>query len=527
MSCTEGLPGQAGNKAAGLRLGPLRPTATVVLLVLPAAAELVAGGWRLGGPSLWRDEGDTLAVATRPVHGILTLLLHHQDAVHGPYYLLMHFVLAAAGTSPVTLRLPSLLASAGAASMTAVVGRRLGRASGLPAPTVIGVAAGLILVVLPRTTWYAQDGRPYAISTLLAAVASYLLIRGCEDGRARWWAGYGVAIGCLGAMDLLALTLLPAHAVSLAAVRRPAVEPGQEPGAPRRWRGFLLASGAALACLLPLVLLTSSQSRQFSWIGRPGVAAVQALLADFAGRRSLEVVVFGLAALCVTMEALSWRTPGCTLAKIALPWLVLPPVILIGVSRASTPVYSERYVMFCTPAIALLAAGGLAWLGRMLASSPRPYRWLTVVTPAATAALIVAMLIGPQLRIRLTSARPDNLARVASLVASWSRPGDGVLYVPRGAEVASQAYPAAFAGLRDIAQRKSAGASGTLRGLSVSAALLTHRFRSVSRLWTVAMGRGRYPDSALGRAEHRLVSALRLARTWTIRSITLSLYVRR
>ena len=209
------------------------------------------------------------------------------------------------------------------------------------------------------------------------------------------------------------------------------------------------------------------------------------------------MVVFGLAALCVTMEALNWRTPGCTLAKIALPWLVLPLLILLGVSQ-STPVYSERYVMFCTPAIALLAAGGLAWLGRMLASSPRPYRWLTVVVPAATAALIVVMLIGPQLRIRLTGARPDNLARVASLVAGRTRPGDSVLYVPRSAAVASQAYPAEFAGLRDIAQGKSADASGTLRGLPVSAAVFARRFRSVSRLWTVVMGRGRFPASALG-----------------------------
>lgn len=526
MSCTDRLPGQAGITAAGLRLSRRRVAATATLLVLPAAAELVVGGWRLGGPSLWRDEGDTLAVATRPVRGILTLLLHHQDAVHGPYYLLMHFVLAAVGTSAVTLRLPSLLASAGAASMTAVVGRRLGRASGLHAPTVTGVAAGLILVVLPRTTWYAQDGRPYAISTLLAAVASYLLVRGCEDGRARWWAGYGAAIGCLGAMNLLALTILPAHAISLAVVRHQVAEPGRERAGPRGWRGFLVASGAALAWLLPLVLLTSSQSRQFSWIHRPGAAAVRALLADLAGQRSLEVVVFGLAALCVTMEALNWRTPGCTLAKIALPWLVLPLLILLGVSQ-STPVYSERYVMFCTPAIALLAAGGLAWLGRMLASSPRPYRWLTVVVPAATAALIVVMLIGPQLRIRLTGARPDNLARVASLVAGRTRPGDSVLYVPRSAAVASQAYPAEFAGLRDIAQGKSADASGTLRGLPVSAAVFARRFRSVSRLWTVVMGRGRFPASALGRVEHRLVGGLRLARMWTIRSIRLSLYVRR
>jgi hypothetical protein len=44
--------------------------------------------------------------------------------------------------------------------------------------------------------------------------------------------------------------------------------------------------------------------------------------------------------------------PG-RLVALCLPWLVLPPVILLTASRAH-PVYTFRYIVFCIPAAALL-----------------------------------------------------------------------------------------------------------------------------------------------------------------------------
>jgi len=41
-------------------------------------------------------------------------------------------------------------------------------------------------------------------------------------------------------------------------------------------------------------------------------------------------------------------------------------LILLVVS-AVKPVYVERYVVFCQPALALLCAAGLAWLARLIA----------------------------------------------------------------------------------------------------------------------------------------------------------------
>jgi len=54
----------------------------------------------------------------------------------------------------------------------------------------------------------------------------------------------------------------------------------------------------------------------------------------------------------------AWPAP---LAALALPWLLLPPVVLLTVSVAH-PIYTYRYIAFCIPAIALLAGTALAAL---------------------------------------------------------------------------------------------------------------------------------------------------------------------
>jgi len=80
--------------------------------------------------------------------------------------------------------------------------------------------------------------------------------------------------------------------------------------------------------------------------------------------------------------------------------------------------------------------------------------------------------------------------------------------------------------LRDIAQLKSPEDSATLRGTTISAQALVRRFGSVRRVWVVQMGNLGYTVTDLGRVEHQLLSRMRLAASWHIRSVLLSLYVR-
>ncbi|PRC47909.1 hypothetical protein C6A85_82530, partial [Mycobacterium sp. ITM-2017-0098] len=85
---------------------PARHLAVAPSLVGLLAVVLgVAGAER---PSFWVDEAATISAATRPMPD-LWALLHHVDAVHGLYYLLMHGWFAVAPVSEGWSRLPSSL----------------------------------------------------------------------------------------------------------------------------------------------------------------------------------------------------------------------------------------------------------------------------------------------------------------------------------------------------------------------------------------------------------------------------------
>ncbi|MFI6133455.1 glycosyltransferase family 39 protein [Micromonospora sp. NPDC051141] len=182
---------------------------------LPGLVTLAITLVGLGHAQPWRDELATWSAATRPLPD-LARLTRTIDAATGPYYLLIHAWTALAGTSPTALRLPSALAMATAAALTARLGARL-------AGDRAGLLAGLLFAVLPATSRYGQEARPYALATLLAVLATLLLVNAlCRPSRRRW-AGYAVTVAALGLLHLIALTVLAAHAVAvlLTAARGP------------------------------------------------------------------------------------------------------------------------------------------------------------------------------------------------------------------------------------------------------------------------------------------------------------------
>ncbi|MGC1214755.1 MAG: glycosyltransferase family 39 protein, partial [Micromonospora sp.] len=240
----------------------LRPAGPVWLW--PALLTLAVTLTGVGRAQLWRDELATWSAATRPV-GDLVRLAGTIDAATGPYYLLMHGWVAVFGDSTIALRLPSVLAMAGAAALTARLGERL-----VDART--GLLAGLLFAILPGTSRYAQEARPYALATLLAVLATLLLAEALR--RPSWprWGGYAATVAALGVIHLIALTLLAAHAVAVLLVRwRGPTGLGLPPardgvGRPALWR-WLVALLPAVALVTPLVLVARGQrSRQLDWV---------------------------------------------------------------------------------------------------------------------------------------------------------------------------------------------------------------------------------------------------------------------
>ncbi len=500
--------------------------------VIPALAELIVGGYRIGVPSLWRDEAATISGSQRSLSAIMTMA-RHQDAVHAPYYVLMHAVIAVGGTSPTALRIPSLIAMSLAVGVTGALGRRLARVSGLPGATAVGLLAGLALTALPLTTRYAQEARPYALATLCSVVATYVFVVALASPRWRWWVLYAVSLLLTGLFSLFAVLLAVAHGGSLIWLSRVRHEAGQDRSQAevtgviaRRW----LASCVAVAALLgPLAAFSAGQSSQLSWVRQPTPGTLASLARDFAGTTALIPVVVVAALLGCATGLGAGGGRRSLLAAIALPWLAVPPVLLLAVSFIH-PYYVERYVLFCLPALAVLVAAGLVWLvtltGRALAGRGlRPRLAVLAAVPSGILALlIVALLIGPQGEIRTAGNRPDNLAAAAAVLAGHERPGDVVLYLPRGTSVLAMAYPRPFRHVRDIGLGTSPVASGTLRGLAAPAGTIASRLAHVRRVWSVEWV---HPLDGANTPPSRLTGLLarwRLIGRWHVQSLVLRLY---
>jgi len=514
-----------------------------LVIAVPAATALVVGGYEIGGPSLWRDEAYTKDAITRPISQIFALL-GHQDAVHGAYYVLMHAVAATVGTSAVALRFPSLCAMVIAAAFTAAIGRRTaalvlapgaGRQSRLDIPALTGLLSGMVFSTAPYMTYYAQMARSYAIVTMFATIASYLLIRAYQEGRWRWWAAYAAAVALTGLFNLFGLLILAAHGVTLLLTdARGQDAQGRRIGRiPLRW---LAASAAAVIALGPLLDVAHREQEQIAWVTRPDFGTIEKLVSDFAGSRGLVLpfALLALAGLTAACLADDWRPLNP--AAIALPWLVVPPFLLIGGSFIK-PVYVERYVEFCLPALAILVGAGLVGLirlaaGQRLGRLSRPGRPGLAWLPPAVAALVIAglavALIGPQGAIRQTAARPDDLRLASAVVAANEQPGDVVFYIPVNMHVLGTGYPAPFLRLRDIALAESPIASATLTGTEItSLALLKSRFTDVRRVWVVT-GNSNYkfptPSSPLDKEKMALLTGMHILHRWQAGEVMLTLY---
>jgi mannosyltransferase len=423
------------------------------------------------------------------------------------------------------------------------------------------VTAGAVLALLPAMIRYAQEARSYAIVTMLAAIASYLLLRAIDRGRPGWWAAYGAAVFLTGLFNIFGLLIVVAHGLTLlatgwrgAAGRAPAgpyygadfdstaaaESRGRRPlGVPVGW----LAAGLAAAVLLvPLVAMAYAQRNALSWmsasapLGRDTVALAHL----WAGSPGLVWPVFGLAALGAVASVITGRR-SLSPATVALPWLVAPPAILLAISTTH-PVYDQRYVEFCLPGLAILVAAGISclWraaalgLGRLTSGGPGAVGWLACL-PAVAAAVALAVALQPaDAVVRQPSYRPDNLENEAQIIAANYKPGDIVFFIPLNDRIVSMPFPGPWQKLRDIALADSPASSDTLYGTDVSPAELLQRFTQVTRVWVVSSSevpKATYLASAqatpLDKEEFALAGAMRKVHRWRDGDTELTLYAAR
>jgi mannosyltransferase len=439
-------------------------------VLLPPLIALGFAMWHITTPSYWRDEAATMAAVNRPF-GDMLRMLGNVDAVHGAYYVIMYPLAHLFGTSELLMRMPSAIAVAVTAGFVAAIGRRM-------VTPWVGLAAGLLFAMLPVTSRFGQEARSYAMVMAIATVASYLLMRvfGAEGGRRRrWWlVGYGASLAVLGILNIFGLLLVPAHAVVVAFQLR---RRGGGKEARKLAVGWLVAAVAGVALSSPVLVLGWQQRGQIAWLANARAATWPGDMSALATVTGSTLVTVVVAAVIVFALALSsdasgarrcaWRWP---LAELAMPWMLVPPLLLIGASVIS-PIFTSRYVLMCIPAAALLGGMAIVSLGRV----------------AGPVALALALLAGVSNQIddRLPGGHSDNVRKLDIIVYRDWRPGDVVLYANPNAQSFSAAYSYGLGTLPDIAVKQAAIPSGTLAGTSVDYRTLRNRLRHAKRVWLI------------------------------------------
>lgn len=420
----------------------------------PAFVGAIGTGLALVGatvPSVWYDEAATVTAATRGWDGLWAMVAN-VDAVHAAYYLLMHGLFELVGYSPLALRLPSALAVGGTAALLVLLGRRIGGQR-------LGLLAGIVFAVLPRTLWMGAEGRSYAIAALLVTAATLVLVIARESPRRRWWIGYaGLAALSMVVFVYAALVLL-AHAVAvLAGPRDPA-------GTASRRRFALVASGALLA-VAPLALVIVQQRGQISWLPRIDGDTLNAVLVQqwFGGDRfswpggPIDAIAASAGWLLLIVGLVTLLRRRDRSGPLLLALVVLPTSALLLATALVLPLYSPRYLTISLPFVALGMAAGLAAL------PGRRRVWLALGLVAAIGVASLTVQRGPE--SKEGTAWPEVAAWIAA-----DRADAGSTAVAYGhlrfhgratSEVIATAYPAAFAGMTDLTLTRSAADAGAL-----------------------------------------------------------------
>jgi len=447
---------------------------------LPPVVAFLVCLWGITTPSYWRDEAATIAAIKRPL-GDLVAMLGNVDAVHGAYYLMMWPIEHVLGSGELVLRLPSAVAVAVGAAAVAAIARRL-------ISPWAGLSAGLLYAMLPVTSRYGQEVRSYAMVMAVAAISSYLLIRvlGAEPARQRrWLAGYGASIAVLGILNIFGLLLIPAHAVTIALYGRRGV---RDPAVRRLAIGWLAAVAAGVVIASPLLVLGWLQRGQIAWLSVNTSSSGLSTLYSLSGSYTVTTIVIAVivVALVLSTEAgpdkrrAAWPV---RLAEISLPWLIVPPLVLL-VASTVTPVYTSRYILICIPALAVIGGAAVASYSRI----------------AGAIALVVILAAGSttQAGQRTAAGHYDDILAIDQIVKAHARPGDVVLYTNPNSESFGAAYSFGLGQLPNIALKQGPIQSGTLAGTNARLAQIRSRLQHAKRVWVVEINHLKTAPQLLG-----------------------------
>lgn len=373
--------------------------------------------FRIDARSLWYDEAVS-ALASGSSLGELERVARTFDPNMSGYHVVLNLWQRVFGHSESGLRSLSAVSLAAAVIMVALLGRRLHDER-------TGLIAGVILAVAPFVVRYGQEARSYALEVLVVTTATYLFVCMIDQvdraDQPAWPAlAYGATAAFACYVHMYSAFVLAAHALSLVFIA-----PTWVP-----WRR--LRDGAAVFAVLitPMILwLAAGPSERIQWIPRPAAADLYSVARDITGGgvvfAALAVLVIGAVAQWHRTFTRTHRSRAVWADGLGLLWLATPFVVAALISFTVKPIFLDRYLIVCIPALALVAATTLARLR---------------LRPVAVGALSI-VVIGSLVTInRSYGGDRTNWRDGIAYFAAYATPADGVVVCPPRARLAVTYY---------------------------------------------------------------------------------------
>jgi hypothetical protein len=368
------------------------------------------------GIGFWIDEGLSVGIANRPIGAIPHAL--REDGSPPLYYVLLHYWLKLAGNTEAGVRALSLLFALLAIPVSWWAARAIFRS--VKAAWIAAVLAALN----PFLSQFAQEARMYTLVALLALPATACFIRAyaleadSPQARRPWIAGFAVSVAAaLYTHNWPAFFALAALGAWAALYRMAPAERRRE-----LIRDGLLGFGGAFVLYLPWLPTTLYQAAHTGapWSDRPSAGGLSdvgtQLLGHFPQLILLICAGAGLLALLQPRgETQRFTERGRAVLTLAI--LAVGTVLLAWLASQVSPAWANRYLAVALPPFLLLAAGGLAFAGRLglVGFALVAIMWAEDAAPVEKSNVRVVMqAVDPSLRPGdlVISTQPETLAAI-------------------------------------------------------------------------------------------------------------------
>jgi mannosyltransferase len=354
----------------------------------------------LGAESLWFDESASVAIAHLDWWS-LWKVVSLAEANMALYYGMLHVWLTF-GESEFVVRALSVLGGVLTLPLIYAIGKRM-------FGTRVGLVSAALLATNALHIKYSQEARGYSLVVLLATLSSLFFIRAIEHQSRYDWMGYVLASTLAVYAHFFGVLVLGAQWISIILLR-----PREVP-----WRKLLISISVIGTFLLPLaVFVLTRDTGQVAWVSKPGIYDIYGLLDSLAGGGKplgLAYFFFGSVALLVALRA--WVHSGASFEKwrygFLLSWLFVPIMTVFAISLAK-PMFVNRYLIVCLPALVLLVAIGVCQIRQ---------RWLFA------GGLAVLLLLSVR-KIHWSGAQleKEDWRGATTYVLSDASPKDGILF---------------------------------------------------------------------------------------------------